>query len=117
MSTEKVSEMKDLVMAVGGPLEANENRKGYLTRVSAAAQISFRAAKAAFYGEPTSKAIAQKLKLAAGRNEARNLAARFESLAHSINIKDADFYSEDAAALINAARLLRGLDRTGTNDT
>ncbi len=113
MSTEKVSGMRELVIAVGGPLRPTENRKGWLCRVAAVAKISVRSAKAAFYREPTSARVREKLRAAAGKHEATNLAHRFESLAQALNVRDQNFHGEDIAALLNAARALRGLDRTG----
>jgi len=115
MNTEKPS-MRELVVAVGGPLEADENRKSWLTRVADTAQISVRAAKAAFYREPTSRKVEQRLREAAGRMEAEYLAKRFENLASALNVRDADFHGEDVAALVNAARALRSLDRAGTDE-
>lgn len=112
MKTEKAS-MRELVIAVGGPLMADENRKSWLDRVADLAGISPRVARAAFYQEPTSREVAAKLKAAAGRHEARNLARQFEGLASSLNVRDADFHSDDITALVSAARALRGLDRSG----
>lgn len=114
MNTEKVSEdrMRELVIAVGGPLLPTENRKSWLSRVAETAQISVRAAKAAFYREPTSARVEQKLRAAAGKHEAEHLAQRFESLAGALNTTDPDFHSDTVAALVSAARVLRGLDRT-----
>lgn len=117
MRAEKCFEvsMREWVAAVAGPVAHFENRKGWLAKAAREAGISFRSAKALFYGEitdPEHKA-ARRMKEAAGRYEARNLAGQFESLAHSLNIRDADFHSSDIAALISAARTLRGLDRTG----
>lgn len=101
--------MRELVIAVGGPLEAGENRKGWLARVSRRAGISFRVACAAFYGEQMSQTTKNKLKTAAGKYEAETLANRFEHLAQSLGHRDADFHGADVAALIDAARRLRGL--------
>jgi hypothetical protein len=107
--------MRDLVIAVGGPLLPGENRKGWLGRVAKWAGISPRVASAAFYGETSSRGAAAKLKAAAGRYEAENLARQFEHLAMSLNVRDADFHSPDVSALLDAARALRGLDRTRTH--
>lgn len=112
--SEKVSAMREWVAAVAGPMAWSENRKGWLARAAREAGVSVRAAKALFYGEitdPEHKA-ARRMKEAAGRHEARNLASQFESLAHSLNVRDADFHSSDIAALVSAARTLRGLDRS-----
>lgn len=111
--SEKVSGMREWVAAVAGPIGWGENRKSWLAKAARLAGVTNRQAKALFYGEitdPEHKA-ARRMKEAAGRHEARNLAAQFESLAHSLNVRDADFHSQDVAALISAARSLRNLDR------
>ena len=105
--------MRELVMAVGGPIEAGENRKSWLNKVARRAKISPRAAKSAFYEETDDAELAQKLREAAGRHEAQNLAYRFENLAVALNTKDADFHSPDVVALLHAARALRGLVGAG----
>jgi hypothetical protein len=115
MNTEKVSEMRELVVAVGGPLEPGENAKSWFSAIAEKAQLSVRAVKGAFYGEYMSKATERKLRAAAGRREAEHLAKRFEGLAASLNVGDADFHSDTIAALVSAARVLRGLDRAGNN--
>jgi hypothetical protein len=45
------------------------------------------------------------------QREARDLAAQFETIAERLNANDPDFYCSDAAALVRAARILRGMDR------
>lgn len=107
---------RELIAAVAGPLEQFDNRKSWLSRAADEAGLTFRQVKAIFYSErkPNQKTIA-KLKEAAGRYEAQRLAERFEGLAHSLNVRDEDFHGPDIAALLNAARALRGLDRTGTD--
>jgi hypothetical protein len=114
MNMEK-SSMRELVMAVGGPMLPGENRKRWLSRVAEAAGLSLRVARAAFYQETNSRIAAAKLKAAAGRHEAEHLARQFESLATSLNVRDADFHGADAAALLDAARALRGLNRSGNS--
>lgn len=53
MVLEKRSEgrMRDLVMAIGGPLRFGENRKSWLARIARQTGITARAAKSAYYGE------------------------------------------------------------------
>jgi hypothetical protein len=119
MSLEKpsrVKAMRELIAAVAGPADAFDNRKSWLDRAAEEAGVTYRQVKTLFYGErerPNPKVVA-KLKEAAGRYEARNLAHQFEGLAQSLNVRDADFHSADVAALLSAARALRGLDRSGT---
>jgi hypothetical protein len=118
MPTEKVSvSMRELVTAAAGPRLDTDTRESWLRRAANNAGASYRMAKALFYGEVTDpqSPTARKFKEAAGRHEARNLAAQFESLARSLDVRDSDFHSADIIALINAARALRGLDRAGNN--
>lgn len=114
-----VNKMRELVAAVAGPKTEFDNRDSWLSRAARRAGISYRQARAVLYGEisdPDHKAV-RKLKEAAGRHEAGQLANKFESLAGALNIRDADFHGADVAALLHAARALRGLDRAGTDDT
>lgn len=110
--------VRDLIAAVAGPMGASDNRKSWLARAASESGVSFRLIKALFYGErkPCAKTIA-KLKEAAGRYEAQRLAERFDGLAHALDMRDADFHGEDVAALLNAARALRGLNRTGDDSS
>lgn len=111
--------MRELVAAVAGPRMAGDTRESWLRRAARNAGAPYRQAKALFYGEitdPLHRTVSQ-FREAAGRHEARNLAAQFESLAHSLNARDQDFHGSDIAALISAARALRGLDRSGTDGT
>lgn len=117
-STER--KMRDLVYAVGGEVRSGENRKGWLARVARAAGISPRSASAAYYnelrGDVHRAGVEAKLKAAAGKQEANSLATQFESLANAMVLGDQDFHSTDIAALLDAARALRGLDRTGNHN-
>lgn len=105
--------MRNLVIAVGGPLEATESKKSYLWRVAEITGLSFRVIAAAFYGEQLSPQTEQKLKAAAGRHEARILASRFESLAQSLGTRDPDFHSADIDAFRQMAVRLRGFNMPG----
>lgn len=114
MKMEK-SSMRELVAAVGGPMLPGENRKSWLARVAGVAGLSPRVAAAAYYEETRSRKAAAKLKAAAGRAEAGNLARQFESLARSLDVRDSDFHRTDVAALLHVARTLRGLGGSRTD--
>lgn len=113
---EKASEakMRDAVLAVAGPMLGDENRKSWLSRAARHANVSYRQAKALFYGEiidPEHKA-SRRMRDAAERKakeEATDLAGRFETIAGALNAADADFYREDIASLVHVARALRGV--------
>jgi hypothetical protein len=111
--------MRELIAAVAGPRQVTDTRDTWLMRAARLAGTSYRQARAIYYGEindPYHRSVS-KFREAAGKHEARNLAAQFESLAHSLNVRDADFHCADRDALLVAARALRGLDRTGTDGT
>lgn len=104
--------MRELVAAVAGPRLDTDTRDSWLRRAARNAGVSFRSTKALFYGEisdPYHRTVTQ-FREAAGRCEARNLAARFDALASALRVRDEDFHGKDIAALVHAARALRGLD-------
>ena len=113
---EKASEgkMRELVVAVAGGIQGMDNRKSLVARAARRAGITYRTCKAIFYGEitdPRHLAIRALRQAAQGKQEANKLATQFQTIAGALNAQDADFYSADIAALIDAARALRGLDR------
>lgn len=115
--SDKASKMRELVFAVAGWLP-DRNRKKLFAKAARNAGVSYRSAKSVFYGEitdPDHKTV-RRMKLAAGRHEAQSLADRFQHLAGALNQRDADFHSEDIAALLHAAGALRDLDRSRTDD-
>lgn len=120
MSVEKRSEgvcMREAVAVVAGPREFGDNRKSWLARAARRANISYRAAKQLFYGEitdPEHKAARRMVEAARqhGAIEAQGLADVFERTAAAMRLTDPDFYGADVAALVDAARALRGLDRS-----
>lgn len=117
MSEKGSKRMRELVAAVAGPMLPTENRKRWIERAAECAGLSYRMAKSVFYSEitdPDHKAI-RAMKQAAGRHEANELAQRFEGLAKALHHRDQDFHSSDIAALLSAARVLRGLDRAGAD--
>ena len=101
---------------IAGTLRTNDTRESWLSRAAHRAGITFRQCKALYYGEmknPKTTVAVRVLGAAEkARDEAVDLASRFETLAGAMNASDQDFYSADVVALINAARALRGLDRT-----
>ena len=114
---EKFSRMRELVEAVAGPRLTNDTRESWLHRAARLAGTTYRQAKALFYSEITDPhhPTVTKFKEAAGKHEARNMAQQFERLAVALDHRDADFHGPEIAALLGAARALRGMDRTGDN--
>jgi hypothetical protein len=111
--------MRELVAAVAGPRRWNDTRESWLARAARNAGVSYRQAKSLYYGEITDvdHKTVRKMRAAAGRHEAAELAQRFEALASSLNMRDKDFHRSDIASLIDVARALRGLDRAGDDDS
>lgn len=111
------SSMRDLIVSVAGPMRDFDTRESWLASAARQSGLTFRTVKSAFYGEPVAERAKQRLKqlarqkqIEAGCTEARSLADRFETIAGGMNARDQDFHSADAAALLHAARILRGMD-------
>ena len=103
------------IALIAGPYMPSDTRESWLARAARKSRLSFRQVKALWYGEciDPKVSVADNVRRAAdqARTEAAALAARFETIAGGLNAKDADFYGDDIAALVNAARALRGIDR------
>jgi hypothetical protein len=109
--------MRDLVAAAAGPRQWNDTRESWLARAARNAGVSYRQAKALFYGEITDDEhkTVRRMRAAAGRHEAAELAHRYEALASTYHLRDEDLLRSDVAAFIDAVRALRGLGRSGNN--
>ena len=108
--------MRELVAAVAGPILPSDNRESWLRRAARNAGASYRQAKALFYGEindPHHRTVSL-FREAAGRHEARNLAAQFESIANGLVVADPDFHRDTILALRGAARVLGNLNSART---
>lgn len=109
-------EMRRSIAALAGARSFTETRERWLERAARRAGISFRTAKALFYQEQRDPraSVVERVRDAAQRlakQEAADLASRFETIAAALDARDQDFHSDDVAALVGAARALRGLDR------
>lgn len=102
---------RDDLAVLAGPFMPSDTRESWLARAARKAKITFRQAKALWYGECVDPkySVATNVRSAAiqARKEAGQLAAHFESIASGLHAKDEDFYSADVTALIDAARALR----------
>lgn len=123
--SEKASNMSNVrqaIATVAGPITGFDNRESWLSSVpskvmkATAARLTFRTVKSLWYGgikDPehwAARDIGRAAKIIEAQREARALASQYETIAGGLLAKDADFHSHDAAALIHAARVLRGLD-------
>lgn len=93
--------VRELVAAVAGPREWSDTRESWINRAARRAGISFRQAKALFYGEITDP-FHKSARLM------RDAAERLEAAAHRMEATDPDFYRPHIEAHRMAARdLLR----------
>ncbi len=106
--------VRDEIALVAGSKEWGDNRKSWLARVShRVPTVPYRTVKALFYGEITdpnhwaARDIRSAAQLIKARQEASALAVQFQSIAGGLNVRDADFHSEDIAALLSLARRVR----------
>lgn len=113
---QRTLDWQQYISEVAGPMKNSDTRESWLARAARRSRISYRQIKALYYGQTkdprTSIAIGVLSAADKARAEASALASQFENLAGSLNAKDEDFYSPDVLALIDAARRLRGTDRT-----
>lgn len=117
-----VIDWKNEIGAIAGPFSPNDTKESWLDRAARKAHVSLRHIKSIYYGHVTDPkhsvasnilTAAEQARVAAAKLDALTLASRFETIAGGLNAQDSDFHCEDVAALINAARLLRGLDSAG----
>ncbi len=115
-----VSEMRNAIAIVAGPKDWGDTRESWLARVPRKVKtVSFRTVKALWYGEIldvdhwAARDIRAAATLIEARKESNSLATQYESIAGGLTATDPDFHSADVAALLHAARILRGLDRAG----
>ncbi len=108
------------IAAIAGPVLPEDTRESWLARAARSAAMPYRHVRALFYGEMTDPKYsvaykvliaAQKARISAAKMDARALSTKFETIAAGMLNADQDIYREDASALLNAARILRGLDR------
>lgn len=111
---EKSVNWREEIAWIAGPFGYQDSRESWLQKAAQRAGVTFRTAKSLFYGDKTNPKhdVGERIRKAAedARVEARALASQFETIAGGLHAKDQDFYGEDIAALISAARTLRGLD-------
>jgi hypothetical protein len=114
----KMSARQAMIDLVGVPPQHGEQPR-WLANVAKKIGASYRTARSLWNDEIKNpdqhwavKRLRREAELAKARREADALASQFESIAGSLNAKDQDFYSADIAALIDAARVIRNVDRT-----
>ena len=115
MCNKASTDMRTLVLEIGGPVQGSENRKSWLARIARTAGISRRSASAAFYGEirgETHRAgIEAKLRAALAQHQKSNnddieeIKGRLAALERRLLGSDQDFHQPS----IDALREMRGV--------
>jgi len=116
---EKLSKMstREAISILAGPYHGNRDR-WLANAAKEVAGVSFRTMRSLWHGEIedpehlAALAVKRQAEIVKVQNAARELASTFETLAGGLKSRDQDFHGNDIAALIDAARILRGLDRT-----
>jgi hypothetical protein len=104
------------LIAAAVPRSEFDNRKSWLSRAARAAGVSYRQARALFYGEINDEdhRTVTRFKRAAERqakSDAARLADEFASIANGLAHSDPDFYGADIDSLRAACDALRALGR------
>lgn len=111
---------REEIATIAGNYGPHDTRESWLNRAARRARISFRQAKALWYGECVDPkySVAMSVRGAAeqARKEALELVSRFETAARNLHEIDPDFHQSDIASLIEQARALRGLVKPGAGD-
>jgi hypothetical protein len=101
-----VSEASVLIRKVAEPRPIGDSVKAAIRRAAQALGFNFSRAKDIWYEDARRIDTAE-------MDALRTQAGIYETVAHRLINQDEDFHSAHAAALLDAARILRGLDRTG----
>ena len=108
------------IAAIAGSYLDTDTRESWLARAARKAKVTAWHAKALFYGElkDPKYSVAHKVlsasakaRIDAARLDAQTLSTKFETIARGMQIANQDLFSEETAALLDAARLLRGVAR------
>ena len=109
--------MRHEIAIVAGPREWGDTRESWLARAARrVGTVPFRTMKALWYGEiqDANHWAARKIKREAERittrNEASDLANKYETIIAALDHADSEFHLPDVAALKQLVRQLRTLD-------
>jgi hypothetical protein len=117
--------VREAIGVLAGPRGFGDTRESWLARASRKSGIiSFRMMRSLWNGEiaettnhwavHTIKRQADDMK---GKAEAARLASIYDNAAEGLRARDADFHRNDIAALVRAARILRGDAGAGVEGT
>jgi hypothetical protein len=112
--------VREAISILAGPRGWGDTRDSWLARAASNIEgVSFRTLRSLWYGTVrnaevhwAAREVRRQAEIIKAREEAKKLVAQYENIARGLNANDPNFYSEDVAALLNAARILRNLDRT-----
>lgn len=110
--------VREAISIVAGPRKWGDTRDSWLARAAEKLDgVSFRTIRSLWYGTVreshwAAREVRRQAELIEARNEAKLLAADYEKIARGMNENDPSVHREDVAALLQAARILRDLDRT-----
>jgi hypothetical protein len=110
---------QEQIAVIAGPYEGN--RKGWLSRAARKANTTYRAIKGLYYGEYTNPSLstaqsilsaADQARIQEAQKDAQFVAEVFSRHAQTLANVDADFHRPSIDALIEAARVIGGRDRS-----
>lgn len=111
--------VREAIAVVAGPRDWGATRESWLANAARKTKtISVRMMRSLWNGEISDerhwaiREIKRQASLEQARKEASNVADQYETIARRLSASDPDSYSSEVATLLNAARILRGLDRT-----
>jgi hypothetical protein len=111
--------VREAINILAGPRDWGDTRDSWLARAAKRVEgVSFRTVRSLWYGTINNenhwaaRAIQREAELTKARQEAKKLAATYESIARGLDVTNTNSNSADVAALLHAARVLRGLDRS-----
>jgi hypothetical protein len=118
---EKSSKMcvRQAMIDVAGTAPRYGEQPRWLHSVASKIGSSYRTARSLWLGEITDpehravRAVKREAEIAKAKREAAELASQFEKWAKKLDADHQGTYSADVAALLDAARVIRGLDRAG----
>ena len=112
--------VREAIGVLAGPRGFGDTRESWLAKASRkTGVVSFRMMRSLWNGEIdeanhwAAREVKRQAAELAGRSEAIRLAGMYENIAEGMRERDEDFHREDIAALVRAARILRGDRGTG----
>ena len=108
---------RDDIKLIAGVYLPDDTRESWLARAARRAGITFRQCRALYYREVTDPrhSVATKINRAAdqAREQAADLASRYEAIAGSLYAQDKEFFGDQIVELVDVARALRNFSGTG----